>query len=200
MATKSAPKSEPADKDDSGGKTSTQSKSKPVLLIVAVLFAMIAAGAGGWFISHKSAAKAETAEADAEAENEDNPDSEDQAKTKDKKSNTAKGKANPNKPPIFANMDAFTVNLQRDETDHYLQLTLAIKVGEPATVDAVKPYTPQLRNNILLLLSSKHAKELESTEAKQKLAADITAIAKMSVTPAIAEDISGVFFTTFLIQ
>ena len=199
MATKSAPKSEPADKEDSDSKTSKKSKLKPVLLIVAILFAMAGTGAGGWYMSHKSAAKAEAADADTEAENEDESDSENQAKTK-AKGKAAKGKSDQAKPPIFANLDAFTVNLQRDETDHYLQVTLVLKVGETSTVDAVKPYTPQLRNNILLLLSSKRAKDLESTEAKQKLASEITAIAKMSVTPAIAEDISGVFFTTFLIQ
>lgn len=47
------------------------------------------------------------------------------------------------KPPTFVPLDAFTVNLRRDEGDHYLQVVAVLRVAD-ATMDAtLKPSCPR---------------------------------------------------------
>lgn len=107
-------------------------------------------------------------------------------------------------PPVFVPLDTFTVNLQRDEvhgTDQYLQVGLALKVEEQAVGDAIKLRMPEIRNKILLLLSSKRASDIVSVEGKQKLSADIMAESNKTIVPASGPNgIVGVYFTAFVIQ
>ncbi|HAF56163.1 MAG TPA: flagellar basal body protein FliL, partial [Thauera sp.] len=49
------------------------------------------------------------------------------------------------KPPTFVPLDAFTVNLRRDEGDHYLQVVAVLRVAD-ATMDAtLKAFMPEIR-------------------------------------------------------
>jgi flagellar FliL protein len=60
---------------------------------------------------------------------------------------------------------------------------------------------PLVRSRLLLLLSSKKASELSTVEGKKKLADEIIAQVKQPFTPQGGSTaISGVFFTSFVIQ
>ena len=110
-------------------------------------------------------------------------------------------KAEPAKPPVFLVMDPFTVNLQSDGTDQFLQASFTLQVGSPEQVDLLKLYMPQVRSRLLLLLSSKKATEINTAEGKKQLNADIIASIKQPFTPgAKPQEINDVFITSFVIQ
>lgn len=78
--------------------------------------------------------------------------------------------------PTFIALDAFTVNLQReDEGDQYLQINLSLKVFELELVEKIKAVLPEIRSKLNLLLSSKRASELSTAEGKKALVAEIMA-------------------------
>lgn len=105
-------------------------------------------------------------------------------------------------PPVFVNMDAFTVNLQSEGSgEQFLQTTFTMQVGSQSDVDLIKLYQPQVRSRILLLLSSKTASDLATVEGKRKLADDIIAQIRKPFAPNAPEvKVNDVFFTSFVIQ
>jgi flagellar FliL protein len=93
-------------------------------------------------------------------------------------------KAAADTPPVFLPVDQFTVNLNPEGGEQFLQTAFSLKVTDQEVVDALKARAPELRNQVLLLLSSKKASELTSVEGKQKLAAQLVAVANQTITPA----------------
>ena len=105
------------------------------------------------------------------------------------------------KPPTFLNLDSFTVNLQPEAEDQYLQVGLTLKLTEPSAADAIKLHTPEIRNRILLLLSDKKASEISTSEGKQQLSMEILNATKQSIaSQKTQQEISDVLFTSFVIQ
>ena len=151
-----------------------KSKSKLFIIIGAAVLLLGAGGGGAWyFLGQKNAAQTETAHA----------------------------KPAPAAPPVFAQMDPFTVNLQADGGEQFLQTAFTLQVGSQADVDAIKLYLPQVRSRVLLLLSSKRGAEISTVEGKKKLAEEIIAQLKQPFSPgAQPMNVSDVFFTAFVIQ
>jgi flagellar FliL protein len=101
---------------------------------------------------------------------------------------THAAKAEPPKPPVFINMESFTVNLQSEDSDD-------------AQVELIKLHLPEVRSRLLMLLSSHKADELLSPEGKNKLAKEIiTQVNKPFEPKAAPQIVTGVFFTSFVIQ
>jgi flagellar FliL protein len=114
----------------------------------------------------------------------------------------AEKKQEPEKLPIFTRLEQFTVNLQKsDGEDHYLQVEMDLQVAEDKVVESIKVRMPQIRNAMLLLLSSKSPEELASVEGKQKLSADIVSqINKIIGAKEPKAGVLGVYFSSFVIQ
>ena len=134
----------------------------------------------------------------------------------------AEEKAVPAKPPVFIPIEQFTVNLNPEEGEKFLQTAFTLKVTDQAVVDAIKLQLPDVRNRVLLLLSSKKASEISSVEGKQKLADEIQQAANQAIAPSFpapkkapdarAKDakpkdaagpehaVTGVLFTHFIVQ
>lgn len=106
------------------------------------------------------------------------------------------------KPPVFVTLETFTVNLQSDgDSDHYLQVGIDLKVTDSTVVDLIKLHMPEIRNGVLLLLSSKSNGQIASLEGKQKLSEEIQAhINKPLNAKATGKGVTGVYFTSFVIQ
>lgn len=107
------------------------------------------------------------------------------------------------KPPVFTRLDQFTVNLQRgpDGEDHYLQVDVDLQVADDKVIEQIKLRMPQIRNALLLLLSSRTADDLAPVEGKQKLAADIVAqVNKILGAKDSKQGVLGVYFSAFVIQ
>lgn len=106
------------------------------------------------------------------------------------------------KPPVFVTLETFTVNLQADGGgEHYLQVGIDLKVTDQSVVDLVKLHMPEIRNGVLLLLSSKNAEQIASLEGKQKLSMEIQEqVNKPLNAKATGKGVIGVYFTSFVIQ
>lgn len=138
-------------------------------------------------------------------------------------------KAHPAKPPMFVNLEPFTVNLQPENGEQYLQAVVALKISEKEVEEQVKVYMPELRHKILLLLSGKKASEISGPEEREKLSDEIrrqvnavlyaasgrkppvltparpigkvSAVVTAPARAASPEDpIQGVLFTSFIVQ
>ena len=132
-----------AKKEDAPVADAAAPKSKKKLIIIIAAVALIAAGGGGWFLMKSKSPQAETP------------------------------KVQVHKEPVFIPLEAFTVNLQREEADQYLQINITLKVLEPELEDKIKTVLPEIRSKLNLLLSSRRPSELATVAGKKKLAIDI---------------------------
>ncbi len=75
--------------------------------------------------------------------------------------------------PTFLVLEPFTVNLQHEESDQFLQIGITLKVANEGLADKLRQRLPEVRSRLLFLLSSKRASELMPIEGKKKLAQEI---------------------------
>ncbi len=167
------------------------SKKKLIIIIAAVV---LLAGGGGaaWFILQpkeppkKAVKHGEDASAESGHEEEAAEEGAD---------------GHPPAPPVFLTLETFTVNLQPDPDEKFLQLDLSIQVKTPEEAEALKGQMPAIRNRLLLLLSSKQAGQINTMEGKQQLSTEIlTEINKPFTEHGKPQKVKGVFFTSFVIQ
>ncbi|MER2511896.1 MAG: flagellar basal body-associated protein FliL, partial [Nitrosomonas ureae] len=147
---------------------------KGLIIIILIAIIAICAGAGGtWYFMQMSG--------DGEGETE-----------------KAKPKA---KPTTFIDLDIFTVNLQPEENNQYLQVGLTIKARETEVVQEITKQMPLIRNRILMLLSSKKAADISSIAGKQQLSQQVSDEIRQSIdSEDLQEDVREVLFTSFVIQ
>lgn len=171
---KADPKAEAA-ADAPGG-----SKKKLIVIVAAAVLLLGGGGGAAWYFMH---AGGDAAEHDAPKE------------TKKKK------KKDPGAKPEYVVVEAFTVNLQPENGEQYLQVqfTLQVEGAEQATL--IKDNMAIVRNRVLLLLSGKKASDISTVEGKQQLAAEIQAIIKEPFEKdGDEQEVSDVLFTSFIIQ
>ena len=75
--------------------------------------------------------------------------------------------------PTFLVLDPFTVNLQHEENDQFLQIGITLKISSAELADKLRQRLPEARSSLLFLLSSKRGSELMPIEGKKKLAQEI---------------------------
>lgn len=176
-------------------------KSKKMLIIGIVSLLVIIAGGAGWYFTRGHAP------ADAHAE--------------------APKVEVPHEAKFVPLGENFTVNLQREEGDQYLQAGITLKVLQPELEEKIKAMMPEIRSKLLFLLSSKKPSELQTIEGKNKLISEIIAAtdavlgvaapaapaheaaasgaasAAVAAAPVVVPDPKGVvdvLFTSFIIQ
>ena len=170
-APKSVPKAVPKT-DDTSAVVAAPKKSKLKLIVIVLVVLLAAGGAASYFLLGK---KGPTGAAEAKHE---------------------KPKA-----PVFANLDPFTVNLQQEAGEQFLQVAITVQVTDEKAMEEVKLYMPQVRNRILLLLSSKRASEINTADGKKKLADEIAAQIRTPFSKqGKPQEVDNVFFTSFVIQ
>ncbi|WP_296949244.1 flagellar basal body-associated protein FliL [uncultured Massilia sp.] len=155
-----------------------------LLIIVGALVAVLAAGGGGaWYFLHGSA--------DAGATEEEAP----------KKEHSKKKKKDKEVAPEYIAIEPFTVNLQPENGDQYLQVAFTLQVDGPEQVEVIKANMAKVRSRVLLLLSGKKASEINTVEGKQQLAGEILAAVKEPFDRhGDEQEVSDVLFTSFIIQ
>lgn len=131
---------------DAGANEGAKPKNKKLLLIAVGVLALIVAGGAGWYFTKGSG------HADAPAK---------------------KAAAPKLEQPKFIPLEAFTVNLQREEGDQFLQVGITLKIDDPALEEKIKLAMPEIRSRLLLLLSGKRASELAPVSGKKKLAQEV---------------------------
>jgi len=171
-------------------------KSKKLLIIIlaAVLVLVLGGGGAAFFLLKKS----------------DHAEDEEAAEEVTKPAKKEKKKKDKEAPPVFVNLEPFTVNLVPETGDQYLQVVLSLEMEDATGEPDLKLKMPKVRNNITLLLSSKKASELMPKEGKEKLAEalkdEINAVIEPPVKNKkgeyVAPDgpVKSVLFTSFIIQ
>ena len=170
-----------------GGK----SKAKLLILVGIVLAVLLAGGGAAAFLIGKKGSDDGASES-AQADEGDGAEEGAPPKAR-KKAKKAKSDA----PPVFVMLDPFTVNLADQDADRFAQIQFVLEVSDKSVDDELKVQLPAVRNAILLLLSSKSARELLTLEGKQKLAAEVVA----ATAARIGDDkVESVHFAQFIVQ
>jgi flagellar FliL protein len=174
---KADPKAEPAAVAPAAG-----GKSKLFIMIGAAVLVLGLGGGAGWYFLHGSA--------------------EDSAATaKSEHGGASKKKQKEVHPPEYLPVEAFTVNLQPENGDQYLQVAFTLQVDGAEQAEVIKTNMAKVRSRVLLLLSGKKASEINTVEGKQQLAGEILAVVKQPFAEHGEEqEVSDVLFTSFIIQ
>ncbi|KAF7599405.1 MAG: flagellar basal body protein FliL [Candidatus Dactylopiibacterium carminicum] len=118
----------------------------------------------------------------------------------------------PKSPPVFVPLEPFTVNLQPEGVEQYLQIVATLRVSDIKTGDTIKLLMPQVRHEVLAYLASKKASEITTPDGRHALSEDLRDIINeilgyappadsKRVTPtATAAPVISVFFTQFIVQ
>lgn len=154
------------------------------IIIAAVVVALIGTGATVWLLLQKKSDLA-SGESGEEAENVVQP-------------------VNLARPPVFVPLDAFVVNLQREDGERYLQVIMSVRVDSTKTADALKNFMPEIRHRINLRLTGKLPSEISSPPGQEQLAreiaADINAVLGSPLQGGGNAPVHSVLFNSFIIQ
>ena len=194
-------------------KTETEGEAPPpkkkgkliIFIAIGVLVLVLGGGGAGYFLMKKKPVE--------EVVDGEEPAKEAKAKKKDKKAeHTA---------PSFYKFDkAFTVKLQTEQQEAYLQAEVQLRVLDPAALEMLKPYDPELKHRIMLILLAKKASELVTAQGVQRLSNEIRETVNNTLEPPVvkkgAKDkveakepadaaapdapVQAVLFTSFIIQ
>ena len=102
------------------------------------------------------------------------------------------------KAPVYTDLKPFTVNL---DDERMLYVGLSLQVSDDEAVKALNQHLPEVRNRILMMLSSQKADNLSTPQDKERLANEIReALMAPFDTSAIAINVRQVLFTDFIVQ
>lgn len=109
-----------------------------------------------------------------------------------------------NKPqaPRLVTIAPMTVNLQNERDEQsLLYVGFALEVGNDATQKLLQQYMPQIRSQLLTLLSGQNSTQLVSPQGKEILAAKILGTLKQSLAAQQPElSVLNVLYTDFIVQ
>jgi len=158
-------------------------KGKLFIMIGAAALVLALGAGAGWYFMHKGADDSAAAE----------PAKKEHTSSKKAKKSDAK--------PEYIAVEPFTVNLQPEHGDQYLQVAFTLQVNSPEQVELIKANMAKVRSRVLLLLSGKKASEISTVEGKQQLAGEILAAVNAPFEEnGDAQEVSDVLFTSFIIQ
>jgi flagellar FliL protein len=144
-----------------GAAEAPKPKKKLLLFIIIGVVVLVLGGGGAAFFLMKKGDHADEAAADGE-----------EAPAKVQKAKKAK-KDGKEVPPVFVKLEPFTVKLQSEAGESYLQTTPELRVLDAPLADKIKQYTPEIRHRVLLILSSKKSADVASAQGVQQLSNEI---------------------------
>ena len=108
----------------------------------------------------------------------------------------------PARPPLYLPLDPpLVVNIDRQGRIGFLQVTVQLMTRDPLVKEAVELHMPVIRNNLLMLLSSKNYEQLMSVEGKQALRQEaLNEINRVLETRMVPGRIEDLYFTGFVMQ
>lgn len=157
---------------------------KPLVLMILIIvnsFALLGVGAGLYMYSQatRKALKAETEIADtAEAKDE-------------KKETTAKDEAK------MVPLESFIINLNGSEGYKFMKITMTLEVDSTATQEEITKRQAQVKDTIVVLLTSKSYSEVAGENGQQKLKEELIDTINSFL---VKGKIKKILFTDFLFQ
>lgn len=144
-----------------------------ILLAVVLLLVVVGGGAAVYLLTSKPAAEKEAADEEEDVAH--------------------RG------PPIYERLDTFTVNLSGQRTA-YLRAEIQMQVSDAKVQNELKARMPEVRNEVIRILSSRTPEELATLEGKDAVAADIQAKANEVLGAKKNKGVLRVLFNDFIIQ
>lgn len=149
------------------GQEPKKKKGKNLILIIVIAVAVLAGGIGAFFFFTKSSNKAQKTEETKAAEG-----------------------------VTFA-LEPFVVNLSDPTGTRFLKVSLQLELAGPAVMEKAKTKTPQIRDAIITLLTSKTSDALISPEGKLQLKDEIN----IRINQILGENsVKNVYLTDFVMQ
>lgn len=163
---------------EEGGK-----KKSPLLLIIIVVVVLLGGGGGAYFMmGSKGDEKAVAESGDAATGDE--------------------GAESATKSAYYFSLDpAFIVNFTGKSRARFLQVNIEGMTRDAKVKEDITTHIPRIRNNIILLLSSKTHDELNTPEGKDTLRKEVLKeIQDILVAETGKEGVEDVYFTSFVMQ
>jgi flagellar FliL protein len=180
-------------KEETGEEAGGEKKKLPLKLIIIIVAALVILGGGGFFgwqffmADDKAAeepAKGKPAEGAKEGE-----------KAGEKGEEAKKG---PAVPGTVLDLEPFIVNLADPAGKRYLKLKIAVDAKDEKLKMEIQKRIPQIRDSILLLLTSKSYADIAPVAGKIRLRNEILKIMNRSLMG--VGSVHGVYFTEFVVQ
>ncbi len=160
------------EKFDLEGTGSSKKKSgKKFILIIVIAVAVILGGGGAFFFLTKSGGGGDKG--------------------------PKKGEANPKEESSMFALDPFVVNLGDQGASKFLKVSMQLELANQAAMESAKVKTPQLRDAVINLLTSKTSDTLMSAEGKLQLKDEINMMANQILGN---NTVKNVYLTEFVMQ
>lgn len=143
-------------------------KSKKLILIIIIAVAVLAGGTGAFFFVTKSGGEKQKKEEEAKKE----------------------------EGVMFA-LDPFVVNLSDQSGNKFLKVSMQLELVGPAVMEKAKVKTPQLRDAIITLLTSKTSETLMSPEGKLQLKDEVNIMVNQILGD---NSVKNAYLTEFVMQ
>lgn len=98
----------------------------------------------------------------------------------------------------YEKLEPFTVNLVG--LKQMIQIAVTLKPAQSAVNDKIKLYMPVIRNEIILLLSSKSPEQMQTSEGKQKLISETRYAVNKALGLTAKDGVADVLFESVIIQ
>lgn len=108
-----------------------------------------------------------------------------------------KGSGKATETGVIADLDPFIVNLADSPEVRYLKVTMKLELNNASVADEITTRTPQIRDAILVLLTSLDSVTARSPQGKHKLREDVTARINGLLSK---KGVKTAYFTDFVIQ
>ncbi|MFK7730686.1 MAG: flagellar basal body-associated FliL family protein [Pseudomonadales bacterium] len=105
------------------------------------------------------------------------------------------------KPTYLALTPSFVTNYGNDGRLHYLKVDISVRVESIPDSQTVDNHTPQIRNELILLLSQQTSDGVNTHEGRQKLRADaLQAVQEILVAEEGRKMVTDLLFDNFIVQ
>lgn len=94
-------------------------------------------------------------------------------------------------------LDSFVINLADPSEVRYLKITINLEVDKEETIDEAQTKMPQIRDALLMLLTSKTSNDMKDTGGKLKLQDEMVARVNSFIRTG---KVKAVYFTEFVMQ
>ncbi len=173
-----------AEEDKEEGADGTEKKKSPLMLIIIIVAVLlIGGGAGAFFMMGDKEEGTAAAEENGAAE------SETEEETVSKSAH------------YFSLDPAFIVNFTGKSRARFLQVSIEGMTRDEIVKEEITKHFPQVRNNIVLLLSGKTSEQLSTPDGKDKLRKEVLKeVQDILVAETGKEGVEDVYFTSFVMQ
>lgn len=169
----------------------------PMKMVIIIVVATLLLGIGAAFAIFKLTAGGHGGEEAKTEANAPKAESHGEAEHKPAAAETKPGSAKGVSPGVMFDVEPFIVNLADAQEVRYLKMTVKLELDSQEASVELTGRIPQIRDTILVLLTSKDSASIRTTQGKFQLRDEITQrVNSLLSTPAV----HTVYFTDFVVQ